>query len=159
MASTFSHEMDKSQKQNKICGDKKAKAKTKWAKRQARLKKVKDEDDEMKALDETIADVSVVKVLEWFSIRPVKKLPIVRCLLPAKIAPAFIFFALHEVSDFSQPFAVHRLHCFHYSLNHQQSEHFRTYQYPTVLKEVSLVLQHVFDKMLTCCFANDEVYV
>ncbi|XP_046857998.1 probable ATP-dependent RNA helicase DDX10 [Xenia sp. Carnegie-2017] len=56
MASTFSHEMDKSQKQNKICGDKKAKAKTKWAKRQARLKKVKDEDDEMKALDETIAD-------------------------------------------------------------------------------------------------------
>ena len=49
--------MDKTQRNKQAEGKKKPKIKSKWAKREARLKKVKDEEVEMSAVDEKILDV------------------------------------------------------------------------------------------------------
>ena len=50
--------MDKSQRNKQGETNKKPKLKSKWAKREARLKKVRDEEFEMTELDQKILDVS-----------------------------------------------------------------------------------------------------
>ncbi len=50
--------MDKAQKNKQAETKKKPKIKSKWAKREARLKKVRDEEIEMTELDQKILDVS-----------------------------------------------------------------------------------------------------
>lgn len=50
--------MDKGRKNKKAESTRKPKMKPKWAKREARLRKVKDEEIEMSALDQDILAVS-----------------------------------------------------------------------------------------------------
>ena len=52
--------MDKTQRNKQGESKKQPKIKSKWAKREARLKKVRDEEVEMSAADEKILDVSEI---------------------------------------------------------------------------------------------------
>ena len=63
--------MDRNKKESNSQHTKKPKMKSKWAKREARLKKVKEEENEMSELDQRILDVSLrFKNRKDFLLRP-----------------------------------------------------------------------------------------